>query len=438
MDKIKVVWICHFSNQQIRAKIPLSKRYFANFLRRLLSKRSANYFDFAPWVTNLIREFEKLGNVELHIIAPHDGLTRLTYEFEMNGISYHVFKPSGKSILSRFSKKILKENNPQYKTNRKIVKQFIKTIQPDIVNLFGTENPYYSITTLDVKKIPVYVSAQTVYTNPDRLKYSGAVDKHRWDIELKIHQKELYYGCGGRMHRDLILNNNPEAVIFKSFFPIQKPSNIEKDVEKIFDFVFFAAQVTNKKGIEDALEALALVKKQYGNVTLNVVGKCAPDYKIHLLNIMQKTGIEDSVSFNDYFPLITDMHEHIKNARFALLPLKLDVISSALIEAIYLGLPVVTYRTSGTPYLNKDGETVLLADIGDTEKLAENMLKLLNTPALAEKLKRDAKVFVEREFDNKASAKRLVSNYKAVINHYHQNIPIPEKQLFNTDEFPLY
>lgn len=146
----------------------------------------------------------------------------------------------------------------------------------------------------------------------------------------------------------------------------------------------------------------------------------------------------DSVSFNDYFPLITDMHQQIKKARFALLPLKLDVISSALIEAIFLGLPVVSYKTSGTPYLNKDGETVLLADIGDTEKLAENMMKVLNSPALAEQLKRDAKVFVEKEFDNTVSAKRLVSNYKAVIDHYHNNTPIPEEQLFNTVEFPIY
>lgn len=438
MKKIKVAWICHFSNQQIRRKLPLSKRYFSNFLRRLLGKPAISYGDFAPWVTHLIKEFEKFDNVELHVIAPHYGLARSTFEFEMNGVFYHFFKPGGASILSRISTKFQKQNNPKYKSNRKLVKQFIKAIQPDIVNLIGSENPYYSITTLDIEKIPVYVSAQTVYTNPDRLKYSGAVDKHRWDVELKIHQKEMYYGCGGRMHRDLILNNNPKAVIFKSFFPIQKPKSIEKELTKAFDFVFFAAQVSNKKGIEDALEALSLVKKQYKNVTLNVVGKCPPEYKTHLLDIMEKTGIMDSVSFNDYFPLITDMHQQIKKARFALLPLKLDVISSALIEAIFLGLPVVSYKTSGTPYLNKDGETVLLADIGDTEKLAENMMKVLNSPALAEQLKRDAKVFVEKEFDNTVSAKRLVSNYKAVIDHYHNNTPIPEEQLFNTVEFPIY
>jgi glycosyltransferase involved in cell wall biosynthesis len=79
-----------------------------------------------------------------------------------------------------------------------------------------------------------------------------------------------------------------------------------------------------------------------------------------------------------------------------------------------------------------------LADIGDTEKLAENMLRLLNKPELAKKLKRDAKAFVEKEFDNTTSAERLLRNYKAVIDHYHQNIPIPKNLLFDTEEFPIY
>ena len=103
-----------------------------------------------------------------------------------------------------------------------------------------------------------------------------------------------------------------------------------------------------------------------------------------------------------------------------------------------LGLPVVTYKTSGTPYLNKDGETVLIGDIGNIEGLANNMLKLLDNPGLATKLREDAKSFVEKEFNNTMSAKRLVSNYKAVIDHYNFKISIPEEQLFDINEFPIY
>ncbi len=437
MMSIKAVWICHFSNQQIRERLPLSKRIFSNAIRVFLGKNAISYGDFAPWITNQIYEFEKFDDVELHVIAPHAGLTRFTYEFEMKSVFYHFFKPELPFLLDKIVNKLFGRKQRTFRLNRFIVKNFLNKINPDIVNLIGTENPYYSITSLDIREYPVFVSAQTVYTNPDFKKFSGEYNQYRWDLELKIHQKEKYFGCAGRMHRDLILNNNPDAFIFQNFFPIQKPAEVQ-EVPKKYDFVFFAAGVTYSKGIEDALDALALAKKEKPDVTLNVVGKCAVDYKIKLDIIIEALELSDNVSFNDYFLIHSDMYQHIKKSQFALLPIQLDVLSSTVVEAMLLGLPLVTYKTTGTPYLNKDGEAVLLADIGDTEKLAENMLKLLNSPELADKLRKVAKDFAEKEFDNTASAKRLLSNYRAVIEHYYNNTPISESQMFDPNEFPLY
>jgi len=435
---MKIAWICHFSNENVRERLPLSNRYFFNFLKKLLGKeRKTIYTDFAPWVNNLIQEFENFQDIELHIIAPHKGIKKFVVEFEFNGIHYHFLKPDFLLLPGKLFDRIFKERQKEFRLNRFLVKKLIKKIKPDLINLIGTENPYYSITALDIKDIPLYVSAQTVYTNPDRLKLSGRVSKLNWDVEMKIHKKATYFGCSGRMHRDLVLRNNPDAIVFKMFFPIQKSAEI-KDVSKEFDFVFFAAGVTPKKGIEDALEALALVKKMKSNVTLNVVGRCNPDYKQVLLQKMDRLGLKNNVSYNEYFPVHAHMHQHVKKGRFALVPVKLDVIPGTVIEAILLDLPVITYKTSGTPYLNKDGETVLLADIGDIGKLAENMLLLLNNPEKAEQLKKTAKTFVEKEFDNTQSARRLVENYRAVIENYHYAIPIPKRLIFNTEEFPVY
>lgn len=436
--KNKIVWICHFSNEEIRSHIETSVGWFQLLVRRLLGKSNKVFKskDFAPWINNLIKEFEELDDVELHIIAPVMNLSENITEFELSGVYYHFFKGNLSFPFEQIASRTLGSKR-KFKHNSKLVHKLVSKLKPDIINLIGSENPYYSSTVLGINNIPIYVSAQTVYTNPDREKFSGHVLKLNWDLELQIHNKEQYFGCGGRMHRDLILNNNPQAIIFKMFFPIEKPLQI-KEVPKIYDFVFFAAGVTQKKGIEDAIDAISIVKKQNSGVSFNIVGGCTPDYKSFLKEKIRSLNLEENVSFNDYFPIHADMHRHIKKARFALLPNKLDVISSTVIEAILLDLPLVTYRTSGTPFLNKDKETVLLADIGDVEVLAEQMICLLNDPKLANQMKQDAKAFVEREFDNTTSAKRLLSNYKSVINHYHHNIPIPEDQLFNTDEFPIY
>lgn len=437
MNKIKVVWICHFSNKEVREMLPLINQSFANSIKNSLgNKTKSRYKDFAPWITNLIKEFEKIKDIELHVISPHSGLAKKTVEFKINGINYHFFKSDDLSILGKIKKKLNIKKDNDYTSNRKLIQQYISKIQPNIINLIGTENPYYSIASLDINDIPIYVAAQTVYTNPERKKHSF-INEERWNLELKIHKKELYFGCGGRMHRDLILKNNPNAIIFKMSFPLEKPSQV-KEVSKEFDFVFFAAGVNNKKGVEDAIEAFSIVKQKYPEVTLNIVGGCEENYKLELEEKIRTLNLGENVSFNGYFPIHSDMHQHIKKARFAVLPNKLDIISSTIIEAMLMELPVVTYKTSGSPYLNKNGQTVLLADIGDIEKLGENMQFLLKEPEFANQMKRQAKNFVEKEFNNTESAQRLVSNYKSVIEHHNNNIPIPKNQLFDPEEFPLY
>lgn len=434
---MKVIWICHFSNQEIRKRLPLSRMSLFNFLKSTAGKGKTQYADFSPWVNNLIKEFEKFDDINLHIIAPHKGLKPLSYKFELRGITYLFYRPGMPFTINKIGERLFPKKQKKFLINRYVVKRFVKKIQPDIVNLIGTENPYYSITDLDIKNIPVYVSAQTVYTNPLRKKYSDSYNDLNWETELKIHKKEKYFGCSGRMHRDLILNNNPEAIIFKMFFPIQKPDHVQ-EVPKEYDFVFFAAGVTKKKGIEDALEALALVKKVKEDVTLNVVGRCDQNYKAVLSGKIKDLNLEKNVIFHDYFPVHADMHQHVKKSKFALLPVKLDVISGTIIESILLGLPVVTYKTTGTPYLNKNGEAVLLSDIGDINGLASNMIKLMDDPQLGYELSKQAKQTVEKEFDNTRSAQRLVKDYRAVIAHYHHNTPIPEDLLFSTKEFPIY
>jgi glycosyltransferase involved in cell wall biosynthesis len=420
--KMKVAWICHFSNPEIRKILPLYNK------RR--------YGDFAPWITNLAEAFESIDDVELSIIAPHIGLKKATYTFKLRGINYYFFKPDVPLVHIGWPRFFPLDQWTNYFFNRYFVKRLLDRIKPEIVNLIGTENPYYSITTLDIKNIPVFVSAQTVYTNPDREKYSGSCDKLVWDIELKIHKKEKYFGCTGRMHRDLILNNNPNAIIFKMFFPIEKPKKV-KTIPKIYDFVFFAG-ISSKKGIEDLIEALAIVKRKKPDVSLNIVGRCPESYMSSLLAKINELGLNQNIVFNHYFPVHSDMYQHIVQSHFAVLPVKLDIIPGSVIEAILLDLPVVTYKTTGTPYLNKDGDSVLIGNIGDIDMLAKNMLKLLNSPSLAKNLRENAKAFVEREFDNSTSAKRLVSNYKAVIEHYYNDKHIPEEQVFNINEFPLY
>lgn len=436
-EKIKVVWLCHFSNQEVRDLLPLSRLCFLNLIKKILGKRKTSYLDFAPWINLLIEEFEKIDDVELHIIAPHKGMTKSKIEFELRRVHYHFFKAELLFPWNKLENILNKRQQVGFYRNRFFIKEYIHRIRPDIVNLFGTENPYYSIASLDIQGVPVFVAVQTVYSNPDAKKYGYKVDGNRIKVEMQIHKKENYYGCLGRRYRDLILENNPNAKIFKMFFPIKAPVKLN-DVQKKYDFVFFAAGVTHIKGIEETIDALGLVKKEVPEVVLDVVGSCQSDYKKKLHQKIIEKNLENNIVFHNYFPLHADMHRHIQQSKIAVLPIKMDVIPSTVLEAMHLELPVVTNKTYGTPFLNKEEETVLLADIGDIQKLAENMLKLLRNPAYQKELSSKAKALVKKEFNNTTIAHRIVEDYKAVINHYYYQIPIPEDLLFDSNEFSIY
>jgi len=438
MNKLlRVVLICHFSNPEVRDKLPLSKKNFENHIRRFLNKPKIQVFDYAPWITNMISEFEKRNDVEIHIISPHRSMKKFKYSFSYNNIHYHFFRPDDDMLLVKLYRRIFNIKQPKYYQNRYLIKQFVKDIEPDIVNLIGSENPYYSIASLDIRNLPLILTAQTVYTNPLRKKLSGEVDQFRWDLELKLHKKIKYFCCNGRMHRDLVFLNNNNAMIFHYSFPFRHPEKIDELIKK-YDFVFFAAGVTKKKGIEDTIQALKIVKKEYPQVTLNIVGKCDVDYRQYLEKMIKELKLIDNIEFTEYFPKQSDMHKHIQQARYAVLPVKLDVISGTIIEAMILGFPVITYKTTGTPYLNKYGEAVLISDIDDVNSLANNMLRIMKEPELVKKMLTNSKIFIKREYDNKVNMDKLVNIYKAVYKHYYKKEPIPKELFFNPDEFPEY
>lgn len=285
-NKLKVVWLCHFSDEEVRRKYPQkTSRPLYNFARKILGlyKKNGLSSDFAPWVTGGIEEMRKHGDVELHIISPQTDMKGITCEFSIDGVYYHFYNPNWTLLLMH----VLKNNalwrklqNSSHHANK-----FISKIHPDIINMIGAENPYHSCTVLDVdKNIPVMVSLQTIYANPDRLQYKNnkRIDKTpHWYIDKLIQTNFHFFGVMGIMHRDKLLINNPNAVpLAFSFCGPKMP--VVKEVNKEYDFINFAATHKITKGSMDSLKALAIVKEQYPDVNLNFVGGCTDEVRKEL------------------------------------------------------------------------------------------------------------------------------------------------------------
>ena len=158
-----------------------------------------------------------------------------------------------------------------------------------------------------------------------------------------------------------------------------------------------------------------------------VVGDYDEDFKLQLDARIAELGITDNVVITGKLQTHDDVIDEIKKARFALLPLKIDFISGTIREAIACGLPVVTTITAGTPTLNEKRESVLLSTIGDHEALAANMIRLIDSEDLSDKLIANGLETIDEMYGNKAMALKLRDVYKALYAKFTEGKEIPEE-----------
>ena len=406
--------------------MPLGKRKVYSIIRKLagLPTSGVYYVDVAAWDTYMIELLRKRDDVDLYVISAHTGLKRIKCSFELEGVHYFFVRCDESTAL----KHIIPSPSLWHKLNpmRPVVHRIIKNVQPDLIALVGAENPHISGTVLGIKDIPLIVKCQTIYNNPERGKY-GLVDEKNAYVERLIFKNLHYVAVPSGMHCHLFREFNTTAFNFQwnlgNLLPEVKP------VEKEYDFVNFAMAMIPKKGYPDTIQALAIVKKQYPQVRLNLVGGGSIEGKKALQSLVKELNLEENVVFTPLFDRQEDLFQHLQKSRFAVLPCKMDSVSSTIRQAMHYGLPVVCYKTEGTPKINTENDCVLIAENGDVEDLAKQMIKLLENETLAVELRNNAKAYATRWNDDEGNSNQMSRNFHAVVEHYYHSIPIPEELL---------
>jgi glycosyltransferase involved in cell wall biosynthesis len=102
-------------------------------------------------------------------------------------------------------------------------------------------------------------------------------------------------------------------------------------------------------------------------------------------------------------------------ATVATLPSDIEGLSQALLEAMALGLPVVASAVGGNPELVIDGRTGLLAPPRDARAWANQLSRLVDDRALAERLGRAGRELVRRSFTLERTAQRTEAVYREAV-----------------------
>lgn len=430
--KIKVAWICSVSNPMLRTHLDMGLPLWYRMLKEITGKTEAEKVtDYAQWNSNAIDEFEKMDEVELHVIFVHKQMKRKVQRFNNNSIYYYAVKEDEYGFIG-YCRTFFWGDQWLFDRSNRIIANLVEEISPDIVHMQGAEMLAHSPSLLQLPRtIPCFVQLETMLQAPEVKNHcSGSRMRRQIECERQVLSRADYIGNKLVHFLHIVRAVLKKDVVFINTRLMIGERGDMTPCDKLYDFTYFANYIN--KSVDLAIEAFGIAHRQCPDLTLNIIGGITDADKAVLLKRLEELNCCDSVKFEGKLKTHEDVITQIRKARFALLPLKIDMVSGTIREAMWNGVPVITTRTLGTPILNEKRESVLISEIGDHMAMADNMLKIVRDPKLAESLRNNAAVTVEELYgDNKGQAKHWIKSYRACINNFKYGVSLPEDVVFN-------
>jgi len=102
----------------------------------------------------------------------------------------------------------------------------------------------------------------------------------------------------------------------------------------------------------------------------------------------RELGISDKVIFFGNTP---EINRILCGSDLFLLPSQIESFGLAALEAMALSVPVISSNTGGLPEVNIDGFSGYLSDVGNTDEMAQNAIKILSDDTILKTFKKNAK-----------------------------------------------
>jgi glycosyltransferase involved in cell wall biosynthesis len=165
-----------------------------------------------------------------------------------------------------------------------------------------------------------------------------------------------------------------------------------------------------QKGVDVAVEAMALVREEHPDAHLVVLGE--GPLRDELTALAERLEVADAVSFPGR---LGDVAWWLRRAAVLVHPARWEGFGLALLEAMLSERPVVASAVSSIPEIVVDGETGRLVPPDDPAALAAAISDLLTHPARAEAMGAAGLGLARSEFSVERMAERTAGVYEEVL-----------------------
>jgi len=149
-----------------------------------------------------------------------------------------------------------------------------------------------------------------------------------------------------------------------------------------------------RKGFQYLIKAMSLIKKQYENVKLVIIGRYG-GYGEKLKELTKQLQVEDKVIFTGFLDFKMKLMA-MSEAEVFVIPSLVEPFGLVALEAMACGRPIVAARVGGLKDVLEDGKTGLIVERGSTEALADAIIRLINDRDFKVRLSLNAKKEVEK------------------------------------------
>jgi glycosyltransferase involved in cell wall biosynthesis len=165
------------------------------------------------------------------------------------------------------------------------------------------------------------------------------------------------------------------------------------------------------KGIQYLVKAAPIVLAKHPYVEFIIVGR--GPMEAELRNMVKRLNIEHAFKFLGIVPSVPEV---MNQCDIFVRPSLTEGMPLTILEAMACGLPVIASKIPGSSEVVKDGETGILVEVGNVEKLSNAIIRLLEDENYAEKIRTRAYEFVKKHYSWDRIAEEYLKTYSDVLN----------------------
>lgn len=410
----------------------------------LFQHKSSPNYNGGGWIASLQKIVQEQENIQLGLAF----LSSTYYHKEKQGNTtyYPIYTSPQKSLakLKEYYGGYKKFNTEQYVAE---INNIIQDFRPDVIHLFGMENPLATI--LGKTEVPIVVHLQGLLAPYDNAFFPIELNKKSFLFPFSINEWILRNGyiyaknnihVRGEREKKLFKKvtytmgrTNWDYQVSQLLAPQSQYYHVDEALRDIFyqntdtwklkklpNKLIITSTISNTiyKGLDLILKTAYLLKTETNiDFEWNVIG-INPSTKI--IRFFEKSTQIKSNEVNIYYKGILNANELCNNllkSHAYVHPSYIDNSPNSVCEAQLLGVPVIGTNVGGIPSLIKDGVNGILIPANAPYELAYHLKQLYQDKELSQKLSKQGFLTASQRHDRDKILTDLIKTYQAITNN---------------------